>query len=123
MLLCLLLVAKSSVGAVLAFAEMPALGGPDFDPCPLVAPVEVAGSHGQGADEASPQTAAGDPLPAVNLPPHHHHSCSSHCLMPGLVAAPMSLTRASLDKASWPESAVPTSAVSSPLVHPPRSRG
>lgn len=123
MLLCLLLAAKSSVGAVLAFADLPAFGGQDFDLCPLVAPAEHAVSLGASEDAASHQSAGGDVPPPLAQPPHHHHSCSTHCLMPGLVATSMTAAPLSPANAPWPELAVPASAVSLPLLHPPRARG
>lgn len=123
MLLCVLLVAKSSVGAILAIADIPAFGSLVTDPCPLVAPADDTASRSGGAGDLVAQSASNEGSFGVALPPHHHHNCSTHCLMPGLVTAPMAVIAASRSWVPATTLAVPTSFAAAPPVHPPRARG
>lgn len=122
-LLCLLLMARASVGAMLSVTGASGYAQPEPDDCPFVSLAAVEGAHVDTTAPADPEqpapTGATEPVSPLL---HHHHLCA-HCVMQAALPAPIPL-------AVPPAEAVPVSAsgsfasvVLAELVHPPRAGG
>lgn len=121
LLLCLLLVAKAGVGAVLSVTGAAGYGQPEPDGCPFVS---VAAFEGAQVDTALPTAHEQPRSPDTTAPAsptlHHHHYCA-HCVMQAAVPAlsPVPVPSGEVAPQSAPNPL--TSAVLSLPHHPPRA--
>jgi len=123
LLLCLMLVVKAGVAAVLSVTGAAGYLQLLPDRCPLVALGGVAGSHDDHEQVAGEEQAAAQGSSENDLPSHHHHPCHGLCLMPAVAPAPIALPASCGVAGALPSPVDFSSAVLSPLVHPPRTRG
>jgi hypothetical protein len=123
LLLCLLLIAKGSMAAVLSVTGASGYTQPPANRCQFVELVFFAGSHDEDAVQLSDEQPARHASADGALPPHHQHTCHGLCLMQAVATAKMAMPASC--RTSAPVSSLPafSSVVSSPLVHPPRARG
>lgn len=87
LLLCLLLVTKAGVGAVLSVTGAAGYGQPEPNDCPFVSVAAFEGAHIDPAlpTEHERPTSPGTTKPATPTL-HHHHFCA-HCVMQAAVPA------------------------------------
>jgi hypothetical protein len=122
LLLCLLLVAKAGVGAVLSVTGAAGYGQPEPDGCPFVSVAAFEGAH---VDPALPTAHEQPTSPGTTEPAsptlHHHHFCA-HCVMQAAVTASPPVPVPSDEVAPKSATNLLTSAVLSLPLHPPRAR-
>lgn len=123
LLLCLLLVAKSSIAAVLSVSGAAGYEHPASDVCPFVGLFAFVGPHDAAAVHVDAEPLAIQESEGGALPLHHHHTCPQLCQMQAAAPAPLAMPAACQASVPLPALSVFTSVDDSPPVHPPRARG
>jgi hypothetical protein len=122
LLLCLLLVAKGGVAAMLSTTGASGYAHPIADACPLGGLASFAGEHGGGQEQPSLQSPSDDPSGGAHRL-HHHHACLLLCSTPAAVPTPMFAASSPADSAPVHTSAAYSSQLLAPPLHPPRVAG
>lgn len=122
LLLCMLLIAKGSVAAVLSVTGAAGYSHPAADACPFTALAAFAGLHDDAASRDDDAPAVEQPT-AVKGQLHHHHTCQQLCQLQGATSTAAALPVSGGTATATPMPADFTSFVLSPPRHPPRHCG
>lgn len=126
-LLCLLLLAKAGVGAMLSVTGAAGYGQPEPDDCPFVDLAAFDGAHPGAAPAAAGPPATDEPASAGAVEPgtpplHHHHFCPN-CAMQATVPTLITLPKPAAATAPVSPPAPESTVVLAPPIDPPRPGG